>query len=287
MKEVIYVDVLLFVNLFVNYFLLRAAALLAREQAKRWRLAVGAALGSVYALIIFLPALHPLFLLVLKCAMALSMVLAAFGRRGWKAFCRLFGCFLAETFLFGGIHYAVYTFLKPGGMIYGNSAVYYNISVPMLIAVTAVCYALSRLISRLMRKNSPDNLTGELTVRLEGKQIHIPAMIDSGNGLSDPFRDEPVTVVTLDAVKELFPPDTRLFLTGERAMPADRDRNRMRIIPYASVGGAGNLYAFRADSAELLLPTGRRSAGDVLLAVTTQRFDHGRYAALVNPRMFE
>ena len=287
MQEVVYVDVLLFVNLFVNYFLLRAASLLARERVRRRRLVLGAVLGSIYSLIIFLPALHPLFLLVLQAFMALTIVWAAFGRRKPRAFLRLLGCFLAETFLFGGVNYAVYTFIRPGGMIYGNSAVYYNISVPMLIAVTAACYGISCLVSRLLRKNAPDHLTGELFLRMNGKSVRVPALVDSGNGLSDPFSDEPVSVVCLEAVKPLFSPDTCRFLTEGGIPPDDLQAEKIRIIPYSSVGGSGSLYAFRADEAELILLTGKSDVHESLIAVVERPFDNGRYWALVHPRMAE
>lgn len=286
MREVVYVDVLLFVNLFVNYFLLRAAALLSREHARRWRIVLGAALGSTYSLIIFLPPLHPLFLAALKAVMALTIVFAAFGRRGGRAFIRILLCFLAETFLFAGINYAVYTFLRPGGMIYGNSAVYYDISVPMLIAVTAVCYGISAFVSRLIRRNSPEDLEGWLTVRVGERCVRLRALVDSGNGLSDPFTDEPVSVAAPDCLDALFPPETVRFLTEGEGSPAPQDAARMRVIPYGSVGGGGTMRAFRCSGLELHLPRGGQiKITGGLLAVAGRPFDGGRYQVLLNPRL--
>ena len=57
LSQVVYVDVLFTLNLFVNYLLLLSGACLLREKAKRWRLLLGAALGAVYSLIIFAPEL--------------------------------------------------------------------------------------------------------------------------------------------------------------------------------------------------------------------------------------
>lgn len=287
MREVVYVDVLLFVNLFVNYFLLRAAALLARESSRRWRLILGAALGSTYSLIIFLPPLHPLFLVVLKAVMALSIVLVSFGWRSLRRFTRLFLCFLAETFLFGGVNYAVYTFLKPGGMIYGNSAVYYDISVPLLVAVTAVCYALSVLVSKWIRRNSPENLSGEAVIEMGAERIRVPMMIDSGNGLSDPFSDEPVCVLCAESARKLLPPDMVEFLLGERELPATQMERRVRLIPYSAVDGGGMLRAFRCDVLTLILSGREYVCSGVLIAIVREPFDGGRYQLLANPRLAE
>lgn len=286
-REVVYVDVLLFVNLFVNYFLLRAAALLSRERAGRWRMILGAALGSTYSLIIFLPPLHPAFLVALKAAMALSIVLASFGWKSLRRFTRVFLCFLAETFLFGGVNYAVYTFLKPGGMIYGNSAVYYDISVPLLVAVTAVCYALSVLVSKWIRRDSPENLSGEADIRVGEKHVRVPMMIDSGNGLADPFSDEPVCVLCADSAVKLLPPDDVQFFLGERELPEAEAARGVRLIPYNAVGGGGVLRAFRCDLLTLRLSGREDAIRGVWMAVVPDPFDGGRYQLLVNPRLAE
>lgn len=287
MQEVVYVDVLLFVNLFVNYFLLRAAALLSREKSRRWRVLLGAALGSTYSLIIFLPPLHPAFLLALKAVMALSIVFAAFGWGSLRRFNRLFWCFLGGTFLFGGVNYAVYAFLRPGGLLYGNAVIYYDISVPVLVAVTAVCYALAVLIARCIRRSSPDNLEGEAVIELNGKRICVPMMIDSGNGLTDPFSDEPVSLLYAGSAAELLPPQSIAFLLGESELPGTADGQGVRLIPYSAVGGGGVLRAFRCDRLTLTISGRRYSSRGALLAVVREPFDGGRYQLLVHPHMAE
>lgn len=287
MQEVVYVDVLLFVNLFVNYFLLRAAVLLSREKFRRWRLILGAAIGSTYALIIFLPPLHPIFLVVLKAAMAVSIVLIAFGWGSLRRFIRLFFCFLAETFLFGGINYAVYAFLRPGGMLYGNAVIYYNISVPMLIAVTAICYALAVLVSKLIRRNSPENLIGEAEIRLAGKILHVPMMIDSGNGLADPFTDDPVSLLCAESLAKLLTPEMVSFLLGDSELLDSQTGRSVRLIPYSTVSSSGVLRAFRCDMMIVSVSGKYYRIQGALLAAVREPFDHGRYQLLVHPRLVE
>jgi iron complex transport system permease protein len=76
---VVYIDSLFALNFIVNYLLLLAAVRLTGEIVNRLRLAAGAALGALYAVLIFLPGtgflLHP----VCKAGMAVLMALAAFG----------------------------------------------------------------------------------------------------------------------------------------------------------------------------------------------------------------
>lgn len=54
-KTKIYVDVLVVINIFINYFLLSAASLIVRLKPKRIRLAAGAFTGGAYSLVIFCP----------------------------------------------------------------------------------------------------------------------------------------------------------------------------------------------------------------------------------------
>ena len=50
----VYVDVLLLINTLVNYFMLLGVKLITGAQAKRYRLVLGAALGGISALSVFL-----------------------------------------------------------------------------------------------------------------------------------------------------------------------------------------------------------------------------------------
>ena len=97
---VIYIDTLFLLNALVDYLLLLAAARLAGEPMRRWRFALGAGLGGVYAVAIFLPGLsflaHPLCRLA---SVALMMVVSYGGSR---RLLRQGLLFVALTCAFGG-----------------------------------------------------------------------------------------------------------------------------------------------------------------------------------------
>ena len=56
MKQVIYIDVLIIVNLFVNYFILLTTSKFLNLKLKLSRLILGEILGAIYSLYIFIPA---------------------------------------------------------------------------------------------------------------------------------------------------------------------------------------------------------------------------------------
>ena len=113
MKTVVYADVLVVINIIVNYFLLRASAAVISFDFKAWRFLVSSALGGAFSLIIFVDGLPAAALAAVKFLFLLLMVLAAFGYGSFK---RLFKCcaaFLASNLAFAGLMLAGRTFLFP------------------------------------------------------------------------------------------------------------------------------------------------------------------------------
>ena len=110
MTQVVYVDVLVGVNLIVNYFLLLASAKFLTLPFHRGRLVAASALGALYSLVILLPAWNPFLSLLIKLIMAASIILAAFGWHGVKAFLRQTAAFYIVSFAFAGLMIAVWYF---------------------------------------------------------------------------------------------------------------------------------------------------------------------------------
>lgn len=77
-KTKIYVDVLVVINIFINYFLLSAASLIVRLKTKRIRLAAGAFTGGAYSLVIFLPNIPNTLSVFMNFCMSVLLVLIAF-----------------------------------------------------------------------------------------------------------------------------------------------------------------------------------------------------------------
>ena len=96
-KQTIYVDVLLAVNLFINYFLLLATAKFLAVRRLRLRMLAAAALGSAYSLTLLLPEIPVALSLLMKLFMAASLVFLAFPNEGVKRFLKALACFYASV----------------------------------------------------------------------------------------------------------------------------------------------------------------------------------------------
>ena len=83
---VVYIDILIILNLYINYFLIRATVLITRRVCSVKRCVLSAFVGALGSLVILLPEL-PFYLVVLiKSTLGMLLVLVAFGRQSKAEF---------------------------------------------------------------------------------------------------------------------------------------------------------------------------------------------------------
>lgn len=280
---VVYVDVLLVVNLLIDYLLLLLTKTLLRKPVRRFRLLCGALVGAVYSLSIFLPQLPFAVFALLHLSALTCIVLAAFSVHGVRDFLKTAGAFFAVNFVFAGCMLAVYLFLKPGNMLYQNGVVYFDLHFRLLLALTLLCYAVLTLLSYLLRRRAPDNRLFEVVLCCGEKSVREKALLDTGHGLRDGFTDRPVVVAERRVVQRLAPQELQPFLF-EDALPPKAGRP-ICLIPFASVGGAGVLRAFRIDCIRTKKP--EKVWREVWLAASPQPFASGEYAVLLGADFLE
>ena len=145
----VYIDVLILLNLYINYILVRAAALFLRRSANRRRCVFAALLGAFGSLIILAPTLPFYVNIPYKILLCAGMVLIAFGKQKLRDFlvCALF--FMLVGLLFGGILSGIEALFTPNGMILNNGVCFFNIPIAALASFTAGAYFLMKLVRRL------------------------------------------------------------------------------------------------------------------------------------------
>lgn len=286
MKQVIYVDVLVAVNLFVNYFLLLATAKFFSLSVKRYRILLASALGAVYSLYILLPPLHILFNILVKLVMSVTITMAAFGVRPLRMLWKTTVCFYAMNFAFAGIMAALWYLAAPRGLVLNNGIVYFNISPLLLVIATLICYFLVRFLHWIIGQGAPKELFLDLVIGMGGQSVSLRAKIDTGNSLVEPFSHLPAVVVEYQAVNHLLPQEIKAWFQKElvtaRGNPPFPEAvvPNCRMVPFHAVSGKGVLPAFYPDFIEI---KGQRK--EAYIAVCDTGMFHGEYTALVNPQL--
>lgn len=271
----VYIDEVFLLNGLVDYLLLLCGGKLSGQTPPRLRLALAAALGGGYAVAVFFPALaflsHPLCQL----AVGLALALAAYG--GMRRLLRPTLCFLCVSAAFGGGVLALQ--LLSGGSLSVGTGAFVGLDLRAILLSAAACYALLTLLFRGRARHAGRELRPTVVTLGERKAV-LTALVDTGNGLTDPQTGQPVLVAEGEAVEPLFPAGeapTRAELR-DPASALVRRGTGWRLVPYRTVGvPCGLLLALRADGVRV----GEEDYGPILVAMTPDRLSGGEYRALV------
>ena len=245
----IYMDVLIALNWFLDYALLSGTVRLLHIPYRRIRLVLGSLTGALLAALLVLLVLPGWLSAFLRLAAALPVVLIAFGWGGWRQNVVRLVVFFALSTALAGLVLLLYTLAAPQGLRVINGVVYYNVSPFWLAVLTAACG------TRVLR-----------------------ALYDSGNRLIEGFSGKPVIVADKAAIIPLLTTEQQQFLEWKDA-PTDLP-GHWRLIPYRTIGGDGLLPAFVPERAALCAGKTRRDITGVYIAIT-DRLGRGEYEALV------
>lgn len=225
----VYIDVLIAVNIFIDFMLLVCTAKFLHIKIKFIRLVLGSILGGILSLTALLPKMFFLLNVAVNLTEAAVIVFATFGFGNFKLYFKRITVYFSVSFIFCGIMIAIYTALRPQGMEIYNNIVYFNISPTLLIILTLVCYYILNFIKRLT-KGADGFAVQNVQLIHKGKSCMFAAKTDTGCNLKEPFSGYPVLITEKELLNEL-----------------DITDSPMRIIPFESLGGKGIIKGFKPD----------------------------------------
>ncbi|MCQ2485565.1 MAG: sigma-E processing peptidase SpoIIGA [Clostridia bacterium] len=276
----IYADVLVVINLFVNYALLLCSARIMKSTVSRLRVLAGALTGSAYGLIIFLPELPRIVELLIRIAATLLIVLCTFGYGNVRKLFRCFFTFFAVSMAFGGIMTVLWMTVSPVGMVMNNGVCYFDIDIVVLAASTVVCFAVVSIISHFIERRAPKEFSALLRIEYGGKSVALNALIDTGNSLRESFSGYPVAVAERSAVEKILPVSVLDYLDENNSENTDLS---MRLIIHNTVSGTGVLPAFHPDCVEIKTVSRTVKTDRIYIAVTKNIIAKGEYSVIVSP----
>lgn len=252
----VYADVLVILNLYINYFLIRSTVLLLRREVTAKRCLLGALAGAVGALMILLPELPFIVIALEKIALGSLITFVVFGRQKPADFavCALF--FLVVSFIFGGLALALWTFAAPYGMVYANGVFSFNIPLAAIAAFTAAAYFTVKLTRHFSDKRLRRERICSVRILSGSCEITLRGLCDTGNELYDVFSGKPVIVCKSDKLGEIVPKNILDYLGGNIG-------EGIRLTPCRTVTSETLLPVFRVEK---ILIDGK--AADAVIGVT-------------------
>lgn len=288
MDNVIYLDVLLAVNMIVNFLLMWITSTLSASRTSTLRLIFASIIGSMLSLIILLPSQNILILGAIRFVGASLMVIIGFGKSTIKTFIRQVLYLFGTSFIFAGLMFAIWIFITPSNMTVSNSVVYFNISALTLIISSTIIYAIIRISLFFMKRKVPTNNEYEIIIEYNSNFATTYGILDTGNSLYDMFSGLPVLITEYKVIEGLFSKhQSEIFKTSNTddfLKHLDSPfKHRFRLIPYNAVGINSVLPAFLPD--KVTLTSGNKSikTKDTYIAVTRDKLSDGQFSALINP----
>lgn len=289
LSRAVYADELIFINLIVNYFLILAAAFVSGTDFKRKRVFLGAVVGGISSLIIFIPAAHIALSVITKLILSAVIVMCSFSNKSVSQFIRRYSAFFLVNFIFAGVMLAVWFTFKPDGMVYNNGTLYFDINAVMLVALTVLCYLVVTAVSKIFWRKAPKAHCGKAEITVGGEKIKTNALLDTGNGLFDAFTGKPVVIAQYAAVKELLPSALGGFFGSGSLSDCnvpDGWSGKIRLIPFNTVGCKGLLPSFRCDEIKAVCGKEAAAGKGVFIGVTKQKIFNGEYGVILNGNFF-
>lgn len=276
----VYADVLVIVNLYVDYILLCCVRGFLHLGKSGGRLVLGALAGAVSGLVGLLP-LPGWLAPAMGGFSALAAAAAAFAPMRPRLLVRCWLCMWLFSFLLAGFLLFVAQFAPPGYMAVVGGAVYLDLSLPVLFTATCAAYGVFWVFRRTFPREADVPRLWKLTVESGGKSREVFAKADTGNALREPFSGLPVLVCQAEALGGLAPPAALAFL--EEGGQAPEGGQSFRLVPFESVGGTGLLPAFKPDLVKDM-KTGKEFP--CYIALIKKPLSAGQFAAIFNPDLF-
>lgn len=280
---IVYADVLLVVNLFVNYLLLLCSSTIMKKHAGRLRLLLGASIGAIYGFVVFLPELPGFVEFIIRIIASALIVLGAFGFKNIPSFLRSFCTFFAVSFSFGGILLVLWITVAPVGMVYNNGAVYFDIDLSVLAVSTVISFAVVSVLARFTARRAPRDSVALVKIVYKGKEVNLTALIDTGNSLCETFSGYPVILGEFDSLEKIIPKAVREFIDGEDVSSSPE----MRLVMHKTVSGTGVMPVFRPDYIEVKSVSHSVKTNEVYVGVTKNNLARGEYELILNPSLFD
>lgn len=245
MQQVIYLDVLIFLNTIITFLLLLSSSRLMKIYPSPGRIVIASVLGGISSLIILAPDLGFLLSLVTKLLFSLVIVISAYNPGSITAILKETGYFFVVNFIFAGM--MLFASSLPGISIvnYNNGAAYINLSFFSLIAACVICYAVTVILGKITKHKAVDTVVFNAQITAEDKTVNCSAILDTGNTLSDPFTGESVIISDKFTLSDILPENISNYLrTGI-------SENGIKLIPCNTVAGSTLMPCFRVSSIKI------------------------------------
>ncbi len=276
MTQIIYADILVVVNIYVTYLLLRLTGLVTNSELKPARIVFSALMGGFYSLVLLIPNITDSAIVITRILMCFIMLFLAYRVNSKHHLLRLILAFFIINFVFAGIMIGLWYAFNPTSFLFNNGIIYFNIDTISLLVLTVMCYFIFLAFHKILKVKSPTNCLYMLTIYVGVQTYKCKAFLDTGNTLSDPFSSLPVIVVSQN-----------IFDVQINESSCEICGKTLRYIPSSTISSTNLLPAFRPDKIHIKGISSDFYTSDVYIAISKNIIKNAEFDALLNVSVFE
>ncbi len=260
----VYIDLIIFINFAFDFILLLSVSFVLKRHASLKRITLGAILGGLTLLVLFVP-FTTLTLFLMKVVLSILIVIVTFGFKDLKyVLLNLFYFYITSIVLGGFMYYLNVEFsYKNIGMIFYHKGVSINYLF-ILVFAPIILYFYTKEMNKFKIRNS---LSYKVDVYLKDKKVvRLNGFMDTGNTLVEPYNHKKVIVVNSKEMESCLTP------------------GNFMLVPYDSVNSSGFLKCIRVDK---LYIDGLGVRTDVVVGLTNAKLKNNGVNCILNYLLME
>lgn len=248
----IYLDIIFFENLFMNYIILFATETILKIQFKIIRTFLSSLIGSVYAVLTYVTDMEIYSSILLKIILSMSMVYIAFNSKNLKSFFKQLIIFYLTSFTFGGVAFAFVYFVNPQNILFEKGVLITTYPIKIILVAGIIGFLIiTTAFKNIKGKLRKKDMFCNIKIIINSKSVYVKAIIDTGNFLKEPITQTPVVVVQKNVLKGVIPSyilENIEDIINGKSVNLYEYISKIRIIPFTSLGKEnGVLLGIKAD----------------------------------------
>lgn len=293
----IYLDVIIVENLIMNYIILYATGLISKIKIKHLRLFLASLIGAIYSVIEYISKINIYSNIITKIILSILIVYIAYNPQDVKKMCKELLLFYLTTFTFGGVAtYLIYV-IKPQEIIIKNG-MYTGTYILKTVFLGAIIGSIIIIIGFKLAKNkiTKKDMFCITKIKINGKEIELKTMMDTGNMLKEPISGNPVMVVEKNSLYNIIPKEIlnniENILGGDfEKIPQELKEEyipRLKIIPFSSLGKQnGMLLGIKAEKFKIITEQTEEEKENVIIGIYNKSLTkRGEYNALIGIELY-
>lgn len=288
----IYVDVVLFENLIMNYIILFTTSQILKIEPKHIRIILASLIGAIYSIIAYMNILDIYSKIPLKILLSIIIVYVAFNPQTLKKMWKYILFFYLVSFVFGGAAFSLIYIVKPQEILMKNGLFLGTYPLKIAILGAIVAFITITIVFKLAKnKISKKDLFCEMEICINNKKIETKTMVDTGNMLKEPITNTPVVVVEHMLLYECIPKEIlnnlENIIGGDFSNISEKIKNeyisKLKLIPFSSLGKQnGMLIGIKPDYIKIKTEEKKNKIENVIIGIYNKSLTKkGEYRALI------